>query len=92
VFYIGVAKIDRDIALAAMALHVCFKCIFQLFHLFQTYVVNASSDCCKSRSECSIYMHIASICFKCFWLLQTYVSSASSGCCIYFAMVTHVFF
>jgi hypothetical protein len=62
VFYIGVAKIDRDIAHAAMALHVCFKCMFQLFHLFQTYVANASSGCCKSRSERSIYMHVASIC------------------------------
>jgi hypothetical protein len=84
VFYIGVAKIDRDIAHAAMTIHVCFKCMFQLFHLFQTHVANVSSGCGKSRSECSIYIHVASICFKCFRLLQTYVSSVSSECCIYF--------
>ena len=34
VFYIGVAKIDRDVAHVAMAIHVCFKCMFRLFNLF----------------------------------------------------------
>jgi hypothetical protein len=36
VFYIGVAKVDQDVAHVAMATHVCFKCMFQMFHLFQT--------------------------------------------------------
>ena len=41
VFRIGVAKLDRDVAKVdqdvahvAMAIHVCFKCMFQKFHLF----------------------------------------------------------
>jgi len=34
VFYIDVAKIDRDVAHVAMTIHVCFKCMFQMFHLF----------------------------------------------------------
>ena len=39
VFCINVAKADRDavkvdwdIAHVAMAIHVCFKCMFQMFH------------------------------------------------------------
>jgi hypothetical protein len=72
VFYIGVAKIDQDVAYVAMSIHVCFKCMFQLFHLFQTYVVSVSSGCCKSRFACCIYMHGCKFmflsvfsCFKC---------------------------
>jgi hypothetical protein len=92
VFYISVAKVDWDVAHIAMAIHVCFKCMFQLFRLFQTCVVSVSSGCCKSRSECCIYMHVASVCFNCSQLFQTYVLRVLSGCCIYFAMVTHIFF
>ena len=56
VFYIDVAKVDRDVAHVAMAIHVCFKCRFQIFHLFQMYVVSVSSGRCKGRSGCCIYM------------------------------------
>ena len=34
VLYIDVAKVDRDIAHFVMAIHVCFKCMFQMFHFF----------------------------------------------------------
>ena len=41
VFRISVAKVDRDVAkldwdvaYVAMAIHVYFKCMFQMFHLF----------------------------------------------------------
>jgi hypothetical protein len=40
VFHLDVAKVDLDIACVAMAIHACFKHIFQVFHLF-SYV------CCK---------------------------------------------
>ena len=56
-------KVDRDVAHVAMAIHVCFKC---MFYVFQTYVLSVSSGCCKSRSGCCIYMHVASECFRCF--------------------------
>jgi hypothetical protein len=46
--------------------NVIFKCMFQMFHRFQTYIVSVSSGCCKSRSECCIYMHVANEYFKCF--------------------------
>jgi hypothetical protein len=35
-----VAKVDRNVAHVAMAMHVCFKCMFQMFHLYQTYVAS----------------------------------------------------
>jgi hypothetical protein len=40
------------------AIHVCFKCIFQMFYLFQTYVASVSFGCCKTRSGCCIYMQV----------------------------------
>jgi len=36
-----VEKVDRDVAYVAMAIHVCCKRLFQMFHLFfQMYVAN----------------------------------------------------
>jgi hypothetical protein len=56
VLYIDVAKVDQDVAHVAMAIHVCFKCMFQMFYMFQTYVASVSFGCCKSRSRCCIYI------------------------------------
>ena len=32
--HIDVAKVDQDTAHVVMPIHVCFKCISQMFHLF----------------------------------------------------------
>jgi hypothetical protein len=41
VFYVDVAKVDRHVAYVAMAIHVCCKRLFKMFHLFfLTYVAN----------------------------------------------------
>jgi hypothetical protein len=66
VLYINGAKVDRDVVYVVMAIHACFKCMFQMFHLFQMNVASVLSRRCKSRSRCCIYMHVANICFKCF--------------------------
>jgi hypothetical protein len=34
VFHMDIAKVDRDIAYVAMAIHVCCKCLSQMFYLF----------------------------------------------------------
>jgi hypothetical protein len=72
VFHIDVAKVDQDVAHVAMAIHVCFKCRFQMFHLFQTYVASVLSGCCKSTSGCYIYMQVfqmfSYVCCNCFYL------------------------
>jgi hypothetical protein len=42
VFYMDVAKVDRDVAYVAMVVHVCYKLLFPMFYLFfQTYVAGA---------------------------------------------------
>ena len=37
-FLLDVAKVDLDVACVAMTIHACFKRMFQVFHLFKTYV------------------------------------------------------
>jgi hypothetical protein len=66
VLCIDVAKVDQDIAHVVMVIHVCFKCMFQIFYLFHTYVASILSEYCKSRFECCIHMHVASIFFQVF--------------------------
>jgi hypothetical protein len=40
-FHTDVAKVDRDVADAAMVVHVCCKLLFSMFHLFfLTYVAS----------------------------------------------------
>ena len=70
-FYIDVAIVDRDVAHVAMAIHICFKCMFQIFHPLLTYGVSVSFGYCKTRSGFCIYMQV----FRCF---HTYVVSVSS--------------
>jgi hypothetical protein len=68
VFHMDVVKVDRDVAHVVIAIHVCCKRLFEMFHLFQTYVVSVLSVCCI----CSTHM------------LQAYVpnvSSISDVCC-----------
>jgi hypothetical protein len=65
-----------------MTIHVCFKYISQIFHLFHTDVASRLPGRCKSGSRCCTYMHIASICFKCFRCFIRMFASVSSGCCI----------
>jgi hypothetical protein len=62
-----------------MAIHICFKYMFLMFHLFQTYVASVLSRCYKSISGCCIYMHVASIMFQVF---HTYVANILSRYCI----------
>ena len=84
VLYVDVAKVDLDVAHVVMAMHVCFKCMFQIFHLFQANVASVLSGCCKSISGWCIYMYVASICFKCFQVFHTYV-------CECFIWMLHMF-
>ena len=81
--YIDVAKVDRDVAHVVMAIHVCFKCMFQIFHLFQTNVASVLSRCCKSSLDvaytCILQAHVSSVfrvlyvCSRVFHLNVAYV-------------------
>jgi hypothetical protein len=46
VLYVDVAKLDRDVAYVAIAIHVCCKRLFQMFQLFETDVARILSGCC----------------------------------------------
>jgi hypothetical protein len=47
VFYIYIVKVDRDVAHVAMTIHLCFKGMFQISYMFQTYVASVSFECSK---------------------------------------------
>jgi hypothetical protein len=49
IFHLDVAKVDLNVAYVAMAIHVCFKRIFQVFHLFSGICCKFSIECFKSR-------------------------------------------
>jgi hypothetical protein len=87
-FHIGVAKVghdvakvDRDVANVAMAMHVCFKCMFQMFYLYQMYVVSVFirmlqkyiwmlhiHTCCNN-----MFSVVSYVCCKCFiWMLYMF--------------------
>ena len=78
VFHLDVAKVDRNIAHVAVAIHVCFKCMFQIFHLVFLDV------CLQSvLSRCCICFHIYEVFSGAF--LQVFhrnVSSVSSISCV----------
>jgi hypothetical protein len=40
----GCYKSRSDVAYIAMAIHVCCQCVFQMFHLFRTYVAGVYLD------------------------------------------------
>jgi hypothetical protein len=48
--YLDVSNIDLGVAHVAMVIHACFKRMFQMFYLFQMYVVNVLFGCFKSTS------------------------------------------
>jgi hypothetical protein len=87
VFYIDVAKVDRDVAHFAMVFSsvcpkcfVCFRRMLQVLHLD---VVKVDSD---------VALHVASVCSNCFRsMFHSYVASVLSSCCICFTMATNVF-
>jgi hypothetical protein len=90
--YIDVAKVDRDVTHVVMAIHICFKCMFQMFHLLQTNVASVSSGCYKSRSGCCIYIHVVSIFFECFYVFHMYVCECFIWILHMFAMIFQMFF
>jgi hypothetical protein len=81
--YIDVAKVDRDIAHVILAIHVYFKCMFQMFHLFQTYVV-FYVDVAKVDVDVEYTYMLQACVFKCFQVFHTYV-------CKCFIYMLHMF-
>jgi hypothetical protein len=73
-FHLDVACFHMDVAYVAVAIHVCCKCMFQMFYLFQDI-----------RCKCFIWMlhmlqwlytYVTNVCFNCF----TFVSVCCNMC------------
>jgi hypothetical protein len=50
-----------NIVYVALVIHVCCKCMSQMFQLFQTYIASVLSGCCIC---CSAHTHVANVCGK----------------------------
>jgi hypothetical protein len=77
VFHLDLAKVDWDVTHVAMAIHVCFKCIFQMFQLLQTYVASVLSGCCSGYTHMlQAYdpniSYVSDICCSKFFMLQVF--------------------
>jgi hypothetical protein len=77
-FHIDVVKVDRNVAYAAMVVHVCFKCLqtyvarmfIWMLHMCHTYVASVLSGCCLQWFQVFFYVFLR--------VFQTYVLSVSS--------------
>ena len=63
-FYLDVSNVDLGVAHVAMAIHTCFKPMFQVFYLFQMYVANILFGCFKSTSGVAHVAMTIHACFK----------------------------
>jgi hypothetical protein len=60
-----VVKVDLDGTYVIMAIHVCFKYMFQMFYLFQTYVASAHLGVAKIDLDIAFVAMATHICCKC---------------------------
>jgi hypothetical protein len=68
-----------DVAYVAIAIHICCKHIFQMFHLFQMYVAARLHVASVFISRCNM-----------FYVFQMYVSYVSSECSMYFIWMLQI--
>jgi hypothetical protein len=89
VFYMDVAKADLDVAYVAMVVHVCFKVLFPMFHLFSIRMLHVCLlEVVYVSHICCIYFCNGFKCFcKClrrtfqvFHLSLKYVASVAFEC------------
>ena len=71
-----------------MVIHICYKCMFQMFHLFQTYVASVLSGCCICCSRYTLMLQVyisnvspvSDVCrSKCFILWVFLLAGAAAG-------------
>ena len=62
IFRMDALKIDRDVAYVVMVVHICYKRLFQMFHLlFHTYVAGVLIWMLHM-----FHTYVARVCSKCF--------------------------
>jgi hypothetical protein len=69
VLYLDVAKVDRDVAHVVMAIHVCFKCMFQMFicskRMLQVFYLAVTKADLDVVYTCMLQAYVSSV-FRCF--------------------------
>ena len=88
IFPQDVTKVDQDVAYVVIAIHVCFECMFQKFHLS-----SIPDECCKCfvrvlQHTCMLQAYVSSI-FRCF--IRMFASVSSRWCCICLQWFSRVF-
>jgi hypothetical protein len=67
-----------DVAYITKAIHVCCKCVFQIFQLFHLDIACFHLDV----AYVVVAIHVCSKCmFQMFHLFQMYIARVLSGCC-----------
>jgi hypothetical protein len=83
VLYINVVKVDRDIAHVVMAIHVCFKCMFQIFiyskRMLQVFYLDVTKVDLDVAYTCMLPAYVSSV-FRCFTHIFASISSRCRIC------------
>jgi hypothetical protein len=83
-FHLNVAKVHLDVVYVAIAIYTCCKRMFQVIHVFKTYIITISSRYCKARFGCCIcfygYTCIFKRMFQMFQVFETYVANVCYKC------------
>jgi hypothetical protein len=95
VFRIGVGKVDRDVAKVdqdvahvAITMHVCFKCMFQIFHLYHTYVASVFIWILRIHACASVFHLDTAYVYNGFQVfLQVFQKHVSSVASVLFCML-----
>jgi hypothetical protein len=85
VFHLDVAKVDRNVAHVAVAIHVCSSVSSKCFILFFRHMfANVASEYWICFHTCEVFSCIFCKCFICmfrvFQLFRTYVANVPSRC------------
>jgi hypothetical protein len=79
-----ITKVDRNVAHVAMAIHICCKCVFQIFRLFSDLCLQVFhldvAYIATTFQFLGVFAIVSDACFKCFICLQTYAVNVSFGC------------
>jgi hypothetical protein len=94
-FYLFLTYVHKHFDLGvAYVSHLYCKSMFQIFHLFQSYVAAIVFMLQVFYLEVAYITMTIDVCCKCmfqiFQLFQTYVTSVLSGCCICCSSYTHM--
>jgi hypothetical protein len=73
--YFHVASFKCSIWILHMFSHICCKCIFQMFYLFQMYVISVFIWMLHMLHW--LYTYVTNVCFNCFTLFR-YVSTGAA--------------